>query len=93
MKPTAYLINVARGPIIDEAALIEVLREGKIAGAGLDVFEHEPPDPANPLLTMENVIPTAHCLCWTDLFVGGRRPRRHVRDHRRVEWPIGRTSS
>jgi phosphoglycerate dehydrogenase-like enzyme len=69
MKPTAYLINVARGPIIDEAALIEVLKEGHIAGAGLDVFEKEPPDPNNPLLTMENVIPTAHCLCWTDSFV------------------------
>jgi phosphoglycerate dehydrogenase-like enzyme len=69
MKSTAYLINVARGPIIDEAALIEVLRDGQIAGAGLDVFEKEPPDPANPLLTMETVIPTAHCLCWTDSFV------------------------
>ena len=69
MKPTAYLINVARGPIIDEAALIEALREGQIAGAGLDVFEKEPPDPDNPLLTMETVIPTAHCLCWTNSFV------------------------
>jgi phosphoglycerate dehydrogenase-like enzyme len=69
MKPTAYLINVARGPIIDEAALIEVLREGLIAGAGLDVFEREPPDPTNPILTMDTVIPTAHCLCWTDTFV------------------------
>jgi D-3-phosphoglycerate dehydrogenase len=71
MKPTAYLINVARGPIIDEAALIEALREGRIAGAGLDVFENEPPDPANPLLMMETVISTAHCLCWTDSFVEG----------------------
>ncbi len=69
MKPTAYLINVARGPIIDEAALIEALRAGHIAGAGIDVFEKEPPDPNNPLLTMETVIPTAHCLCWTDTFV------------------------
>jgi phosphoglycerate dehydrogenase-like enzyme len=69
MKPTAYLINVARGPIIDEAALIEVLKEEQIAGAGLDVFEKEPPDSDNPLLTMETVIPTAHCLCWTDAFV------------------------
>jgi phosphoglycerate dehydrogenase-like enzyme len=68
MKPTAYLINVARGPIIDEVALIEVLRERRIAGVGLDVFEKEPPDP-DPLLTMETVIPTAHCLCWTDSFV------------------------
>jgi len=69
MKPTAYLINVARGPIIDEAALIEILRDGQLAGAGLDVFEKEPPDSDNPLLTMETVIPTAHCLCWTDSFV------------------------
>jgi phosphoglycerate dehydrogenase-like enzyme len=69
MKPGAYLINVARGPIIDEAALIEVLREARIAGAGLDVFEKEPPEPNNPLLTMESVIPTAHSLCWTDAFV------------------------
>ena len=69
MKPTAYLINVARGPIVDEAALIDALREGRIAGAGLDVFEQEPPDPANPLFAMDNVISTAHCLCWTDSFV------------------------
>ena len=69
MKSSAYLINVARGPIIDEAALIETLAQGRIAGAGLDVFEREPPDIANPLLTMDNVISTAHCLCWTDTFV------------------------
>jgi phosphoglycerate dehydrogenase-like enzyme len=69
MKPSAYLINVARGPIIDEAALVETLVQGRIAGAALDVFEREPPDTANPLLTMDNVISTAHCLCWTDTFV------------------------
>ena len=69
MKPSAYLINVARGPIIDEAALIETLAKGRIAGAALDVFEREPPDPSNPLLAMDNVISTAHCLCWTDTFV------------------------
>jgi len=68
MKPSAYLVNVARGPIIDEPALIECLAQGRIAGAGLDVFEQEPPDPSNPLLTMDNVIPTPHCLCWTDSF-------------------------
>jgi phosphoglycerate dehydrogenase-like enzyme len=69
MKSSAYLINVARGPIIDESALIEVLSQGRIAGAALDVFEREPPDPTNPLLAMEHVISTPHCLCWTDSFV------------------------
>jgi len=71
MKSTAFLVNIARGPIIDEAALIEALLEGRIAGAGLDVFEQEPPDPANPLFTMESVIATAHSLCWTDQFLAG----------------------
>jgi len=66
MKPSAYLINVARGPIVDEKALIDALREHRIAGAALDVFEQEPVDPANPLLTMDNVIVTPHSLCWTD---------------------------
>ncbi|MDQ6917394.1 MAG: dehydrogenase [Pseudomonadota bacterium] len=66
MKPGAYLINVARGPIVDEKALIEALREHRIAGAALDVFEQEPIDPANPLLSMDHVIVTPHSLCWTD---------------------------
>lgn len=60
MKPTAYLINAARGPIVDERALIDALREGKIAGAGLDVFEKEPTGPENPLLKMENVVALPH---------------------------------
>ena len=71
MKPTAYLVNVARGPIVDEAALIEGLRAGSIAGAGLDVFEQEPVDPHNPLLAMDNVLVTPHALCWTDECFGG----------------------
>ncbi|HLH73976.1 MAG TPA: D-2-hydroxyacid dehydrogenase [Chloroflexota bacterium] len=61
MKPTAYLINNSRGPIIDEEALIRALQEGRLAGASLDVFEHEPLDPASPLWDMPNVIVTPHC--------------------------------
>ena len=65
MKPTAYFINVARGEMVDEPALIDALREHRIAGAGLDVFEHEPLPPGSPLLTLDNVILTPHWLCST----------------------------
>jgi phosphoglycerate dehydrogenase-like enzyme len=60
MKPTAYLINTCRGPVVDEKAMIEALGAGTIAGAGLDVFDQEPPPASNPLFTMENVIVTPH---------------------------------
>ncbi|MDA2923406.1 hydroxyacid dehydrogenase [Acidobacteria bacterium AH-259-L09] len=66
MKPTAYLINVARGPIVDQKALTTALRERRIQGAGLDVFEEEPIDPNDPLLKLDNVIVTPHAICWTD---------------------------
>ena len=66
MKPTAYLINVARGPIVDEQALYETLSARRIAGAALDVFEEEPTPAANPILKLDNVIVTPHSLAWTD---------------------------
>ena len=66
MKRSAYFINLSRGPIVDEPALIAALRNGTIAGAGLDVFEQEPVAPDNALLTMHNVLVTPHALCWTD---------------------------
>lgn len=60
MKPTALLVNTCRGPVIDEAALTRVLQDRRIAGAALDVLEQEPPDPANPLLQLDNVLFTPH---------------------------------
>ena len=60
MKRTAYLVNCCRGGVVDEAALTRALEQGRIAGAGLDVFEQEPTDPANPLLRLENVVATPH---------------------------------
>ncbi|MBI3694732.1 MAG: dehydrogenase [Acidobacteria bacterium] len=65
MKPAAYLINTARGPIVNQEALVEALRGRRIAGAGLDVFETEPVPPDNPLLQMDNVIVAPHSIAWT----------------------------
>ena len=66
MKPSAYFINTSRGPVVDEAALTETMKNKRIAGAAIDVFEQEPLSPDNPLLKMDNVILAPHAICHTD---------------------------
>ena len=66
MKTTAFFVNVARGPVVDQAALGAALQRRAIAGAGLDVFVEEPVDPEEPLLKLDNVIVTPHSIAWTD---------------------------
>lgn len=65
MKPTAYLINAGRGGLVDQVALTQALRERWIAGAALDVLTDEPPDPHDPLFTLDNVLLTPHCSSFT----------------------------
>lgn len=80
MKPTAYLINTARGAIVDEDALYQALREGWIAGAALDVLSQEPPSPDHPLLGLDNVIVTPHAAFYSQEAIADLQTRaaRHV---------------
>ena len=89
MKPSAYIVNTARGPIIDEPALIKALEEKKIAGAGLDVFEKEPVDPDNALLKMENVVVAPHSAGYSDVAMGkpGAYCLRQALRIMRGQWP------
>lgn len=84
MKPTAYLINIGRGKIVKLDALIDALRAGRLAGAGLDVFEIEPLPPDNPLWAMENVIITPHIAGYGE-HIAGRRHQVLLENLRRFE--------
>ncbi|HET7265103.1 MAG TPA: C-terminal binding protein [bacterium] len=89
MKPGAILLNTSRGPVVDEPALIEALRSGRLAGAGLDVLQQEPPATDNPLFTMENVVLSPHSSSTTvealeDL---ARKVNMQIVQMLRGEWP------
>jgi D-3-phosphoglycerate dehydrogenase len=90
MKTSAIIVNTARGPIIDEQALIDALETGAIAGAGLDVLEQEPPSTENPLLHMENVLVSPHVASATTRMRPETRRRvgREVALVLRNKWPM-----
>lgn len=103
MKPTAFLINTSRGGVVDETALLEALTAGWISGAGLDVFEQEPPDPQNPLWKLDNVVVTPHRASAAEESVeeswrlsvetaldlaGGRYPRSYVNPDVKPRWDL-----
>jgi D-3-phosphoglycerate dehydrogenase / 2-oxoglutarate reductase len=98
MKPSAYFLNLARGPIVLEEELIEALRQGKLAGAALDVFTKEPPDRGNPLLAMDNVIVTPHNTgitkeCNIRMAVQAARGIEEVLTGKPPRWPVNKPSS
>jgi D-3-phosphoglycerate dehydrogenase len=75
MKPTAYFVNTGRGAVVREADLIAALAEGRIAGAGLDVFEQEPITPDHPFCAMDNVTLTPHLASFADQTMSTRARR------------------
>jgi len=89
MKPTAFLINLARGPIVDHASLVRALREKWIAGAGIDVFPQEPPPSDDALFSLDNVIVTPHALAWTNGSMRGNADEacKHILSVMRGELP------
>jgi D-3-phosphoglycerate dehydrogenase len=89
MEKKPVLINTSRGPIIDEEALIRALKEGLVAGAGLDVLEKEPPDSANPMLAMDNVILSPHVGFYSEESISElkRRTAKNVLDVLTGKWP------
>jgi phosphoglycerate dehydrogenase-like enzyme len=91
MKPTAYLINTARGVLVDEKALYAALTSGGIAGAGLDVTEVEPIKMDNPLLELDNVVLTGHSSHYSDVAIANirQRPAEDVSRIMSGEWPRG----
>jgi phosphoglycerate dehydrogenase-like enzyme len=93
MKPSAILINTCRGPVVNEAALHDALKEHKIAMAGLDVMTDEPPKAENPLFVLSNVILTPHAAGptvenWTDRFRNGFDNILRVESGRKPKWVI-----
>jgi len=92
MKKGAILVNTSRGPVVDEQSLIDALREGRIGGAGLDVFEQEPPPVDSPLRSFNNVILTSHAASVSEKAVETlqRKAAEAARDFLQGKMPVSR---